>query len=306
MDIVGETLQPEERKLLQHPAVAGVILFSRNYADFSQLKALTSSIREIKPDVLLLVDQEGGPVQRFRTDFTSLPSMREWGERYRNAPQQTTSELRGTIKKMVQELQKAHIHASLMPVLDVDYGVSHVIGERSIGRDIDRINQLAGIIIETFQEQGMPSTGKHFPGHGAVTTDSHQDLPVDERSFAEIAANDLQPYQALVEQLGAIIPAHIVYKDVDSMPAGFSKKWLNDILRDQLGFKGAILSDDLNMKAAAKFGDFPTRAQLALEAGCDALLVCNNRSGVEAIIKQIGDYQNTHSLLRLNHFIHSK
>lgn len=301
-DLGGLELTAEDKQVLAHPAVAGIILFSRNYHNLDQLKSLTSAIKAINSNIFIVADQEGGRVQRFRSQFTLLPSMREWSNRYQVNPVDTLDELKRVIATMASELKSMRVDASLVPVLDVDYGISDIISDRSFGPEISLINTLADAVIATLHANGMPCTGKHFPGHGAVKVDSHKDLPIDKRPFSHILHSDLAPYQAFVGRLDAIMPAHVIYPEVDAMPAGFSKVWLQSILRKKLGYQGVILSDDISMKAVVKFGDYPTRAQMALNAGCDIVSVCNNRKGLLEVLSKLGNYHSPESLARLSNF----
>lgn len=284
IDIAGLSLTEEDRDILSHPAVAGVILFSRNFESLAQLQSLTQSIRVVSPDLWITVDQEGGRVQRFQEGFTTLPSMQSWGKQYQLDSEKTRQNLIRTIHTMATELRKAGIQSSLVPVLDIDYGRNHVIGERSFGTK-ELVLTLGDIFIDALHAANMPAIGKHFPGHGFVTVDSHVALPIDDRDFETIAAQDLQPFQTFSKKLDAVMPAHVVYSKCDSMPAGFSAFWLQKILRKKLKFEGMIVCDDLTMQGAAQFGSYADRARLALRAGCDVLLVCNNRDGVVEILE---------------------
>lgn len=304
VDIEGDTLTTEDRELLQHPAVAGIILFSRNYQNPKQLLALTSAIKKIRETpLLILVDQEGGRVQRFKEGFTQLPSMQYWGECYERDPDQVEQALRQTIHTLIKELKAVGIPISLMPVLDVDHGVSKVIGERSFANDPNIVIKLAKLVIDSMHELGMPATGKHFPGHGGVAVDSHMALPIDQRSRETIIECDLRPFAALIHCLDAIMPAHVVYKAFDDKPAAFSPYWLQQVLRKELKFNGLIMSDDLTMQGAAEMGDYPARAKKALLAGCDLISVCNNRSGVEVVLQKMGEYHSSSSQQNLKNFI---
>lgn len=303
IDVEGYTLTPEECDLLRHPAVFGVILFARNYHDRAQLRALTRAIQRINPAVCIAVDQEGGRVQRFRDEFTTLPSMREWGDRYRQDQQTTTQAFQSTLSTMFTELQTVGVPVTLIPVLDLDYGVSEIIGERSFARDPQQVIELAEILLNTMRSYRMPATAKHFPGHGAVRLDSHEQLPIDPRPFAELWAQDMLPYRHLHQQIQAIMPAHIVYPEVDERPAGFSPIWLQDILRKQIGFEGLIMSDDITMKATESFGNYGDRARLAREAGCDVITVCNHRPGAIQVLDTLGDKQLPATQARAQHFV---
>ena len=285
IDVQGTTLTEEDKSLLEHPAVGGLIFFARNYESPQQLKALVQSIRAIRPDILLAVDQEGGRVQRFREGFVSLPPMGALGRHYAQAPE---AALRGATlvgQLMASELIDMGIDISFAPVLDVDDNKCSAIAQRSFSPDPEAVVQLANAFIDGMALAGMASTGKHFPGHGSVTVDSHLEQPVDPRAFAEIEAHDLVPFKALMPRLSGIIPAHIVYSAVDENTAGFSPHWLQQVLRGQLGFDGVIFSDDLGMEGAASAGGFAQRAEAALRAGCDMVLPCNQRLGQIEVIE---------------------
>lgn len=303
IDLEGAELQQEEKVLLQHPAVAGVILFARNYESHDQLRALTASISSTHNRACILVDQEGGRVQRFRDEFSALPSMKYWGAMYQKDPKAAKKQLQQMTKTMVSELKSVGVHATLAPVLDVDLGVSEIIGERSFGSDPDLVTKVAEIVIDAMHAEGMPVTGKHYPGHGGVALDSHKTLPIDRREKHDIIESDLLPFKHLSRKLDAIMPAHVVYETFDDKPAGFSPFWLQEILRHQLQFQGVIISDDLAMKGAASLGDYTIRSQQALEAGCDLILVCNDRPGVEMVLDTVGHYKNAMSQQRVETFI---
>ncbi len=284
IDIAGTTLTPEDRDILAHPAIAGIILFSRNYASPDQLCALTCDIKKISSTLHITVDQEGGRVQRFRTGFTELPSMGYWGERYTADPIATKEEFTAMLKIMVDELRQSGVDSTLVPVLDIDYGHNAVIGHRAFGSTVSLVTEIGALMIDVFHSNNFPVTDKHFPGHGFVSHDSHLELPIDKRSFADIAASDLQPFQTLSSKLDAIMLAHVVYEAVDPNPVCFSRFWIQEVLRKQLQFRGRVMSDDLSMQAVAAMGGYPERVARALEAGCDLLLVCNAREGVISIL----------------------
>lgn len=287
IDIEGTQLSKEDCELIKHPATAGIVLFSRNYETPEQLAELTQSICQCKQQCLVAVDQEGGRVQRFVEGFTRLPSMRYWGERYKEDAELTKQELAETLHTMCTELDACGINFCLAPVLDLDHEVSEIIGERSFSADTDIVIDLASIVINILHSYKMPAIGKHFPGHGAVIADSHKELPIDLRESKQIFQQDIKPFAALANQLDAIMPAHVIYQQCDDLPATFSRYWLEDILRKQFGFKGLIISDDLSMQATTQFGGYAQRAKLALAAGCDIVTVCNNRLGASEILNAL-------------------
>ena len=270
IDVEGLTLTPLEKEKIQHPNTGAVILFARNYQDPKQVIALIAEIRQArKGTILIAVDQEGGRVQRFKTGFTRLPAV----EKFKDHP--SLAEKAGEL--MATELLSVGIDFSFAPVLDVDCGISTIIGDRSFSSEANQAANLAALFSQGMRKAGMASTGKHFPGHGAVRADSHLALPIDERDFKTIEQHDLIPFKQLIlDGLEAIMPAHIVYSNVDKNAAGFSAFWLQTVLRQQLGFDGVIFSDDLSMEGAASVGSFLARANKALEAGCDMVLVCND------------------------------
>ncbi len=280
LDVAGFELDAEDRELLAHPSVGGLILFARNFADARQLQALTEAIHSVRrPPLLIAVDHEGGRVQRFRTDgFTHLPAMRALGLRYEADAQAALAEARSAGFVLAAELRALGVDLSFTPVLDLDFGRSGVIGDRAFHRDPAIVAPLAGALAEGLRAAGMKSVGKHFPGHGFVEADSHVAIPVDERDFDTIWRTDIQPYLQLGQQIDAVMPAHVIYPAVDSMPAGFSRKWVQDILRERLAFNGVVFSDDLSMEGASVAGDVVARAQAAWQAGCDMVLVCNARA----------------------------
>ncbi|MHB1092116.1 beta-N-acetylhexosaminidase [Thiobacillus sp.] len=277
LDVAGTELTDDDRRRLSHPLVGGVILFSRNYSDPAQLAALTGEIHALKtPPLLIGADQEGGRVQRFREGFTHLPSMRTFGERWNTHPQQAKHLARETGFILASELRAHGVDFSFAPVLDLDYGASSVIGDRAFHADPNAVFQLGQSMMLGMKDAGMAACGKHFPGHGFVVADSHVDVPIDSRTLADITATDLVPFRLMMEAgLAAIMPAHVIYPQVDDKPAGFSRVWLRKLLRQQLDFDGAVFSDDLCMEAAAVAGGMVERVTAALEAGCDMALVCN-------------------------------
>ncbi len=281
IDVEGLSLTTLEKEKIQHPNTGAIILFARNYQNPQQVTELITQIRLArKGDILIAVDQEGGRVQRFQTGFTRLPP----ASLYANHPE--LAKQAGWL--MAAELLAVGVDFSFAPVLDVDSGVSEIIGNRSFSMDCQQASQLASAFRQGMKAAGMAATGKHFPGHGAVALDSHLDLPIDERDLETIRSQDLIPFKDLIAQgLEAIMPAHIIYPQVDNQAAGFSKIWLQDILRTELNFGGVIFSDDLSMEGAASVGDFPQRAELALNAGCDMVLVCNNPHAAEQVLDSV-------------------
>lgn len=290
LDLEGYELTSDERELIVHPLVGGIILFARNYRDPSQLEYLTRSIRELRPEILIAVDHEGGRVQRFRDGFTRIPPMARLGELFMKDPESALELAWDTGWLMASELLAYGLDFTFAPVLDLDYGNSEVIGDRAFSGRPEIVTRLADALIEGLHEAGMPAIGKHFPGHGYVAADSHVDLPVDVRPFSEIDESCLKPFTALCPLLDGVMPAHVIYEKVAPEPAGFSPYWLKDILRRQLGFKGVIFSDDLGMAGAAATGDYSARAHAALGAGCDMVLVCNDRDGALQVIDALKDF----------------
>ncbi|WP_455223320.1 beta-N-acetylhexosaminidase [Kaarinaea lacus] len=301
VDLKGTRLEPEEKEMLQHPLVGGVILFTRNYESPEQITDLVEKVHNVKsPNLLVSVDHEGGRVQRFREGFTALPPMARIGEKYQKDKKQgkQMSETCGWL--MAIELRSVGVDFSFAPVLDIERGISDVIGDRAFGHDPDTVADLAVSFIRGMQKAGMAATGKHFPGHGAVKADSHVAFPIDERSFDDINAYDIVPFARLIRNgLAGIMPAHVVYSAVDKNPAGFSRFWLNEVLRNQLEFQGVIFSDDLSMEAASVAGDVVDRARAALNAGCDMALVCNNPDAATKVLDNLGKLDNPVSHVRL-------
>ena len=280
IDVEGLSLTETDKRRLLHPLVGGVILFSRNYKDPIQLSALTQEIAQLRnPPLPITVDHEGGRVQRFREGFTRLPAMRVLGELFAKDANVAEDAAEAVGLVLASELRAHGVDFSFTPVLDLDWGRSSVIGDRSFSKDPQIVSRLANALIRGLSQGGMGSCGKHFPGHGHVRADSHVDIPVDRRSLRAILRNDALPYQWLASTLAAVMPAHVIYSKVDERPAGFSTRWLQDVLRGQLGFAGAIISDDLSMQGARQVQGQPLSlseaALAALAAGCDLALVCN-------------------------------
>lgn len=289
IDIAGTQLSPIDRKRLKHPLVGGLILFARNWQDRKQLTELCAAIKKIRNDLLICVDHEGGRVQRFRTDgFAHLPPMRVLGDLWLHSPMEATNAASACGFVLASELRSCGVDLSFTPVLDLDYGESSVIGDRAFARDPRVTTLLAKSLMHGLALAGMSNCGKHFPGHGFVKADSHTDIPVDRRSLKAILQEDSAPYGWLSTTLSSVMPAHVIYPKVDARPAGFSRKWLTDILRGQLRFKGAVFSDDLSMAGARQLDgrevSYSEAAVAALSAGCDMVLLCNQSlDGGEAV-----------------------
>ncbi len=301
LDVGGLSLNEEDIKRLQHPQVGAVILFARNYESPQQLAQLTHDIHAIRqPPLLIAIDQEGGRVQRCREGFTLLPAMRELGVIWDRDPKHARELAQQTGYVLAAELRAYGVDLSFTPVLDIDHGKSSVIGDRAFHSQPRAIVELARALIHGLTLGGMSSVGKHFPGHGHVTADSHHELPIDERPYTAIEETDLRPFRSLsADTLGGIMPAHVVYTAVDDKPAGFSEIWLKQILRDKLGFDGMIFSDDLSMKGAHAVGDITKRANAALAAGCDMVLVCNDPQSADELLAHLKYEMPATSLVRL-------
>lgn len=292
VDVKGLYLTQEEKKYLQHPHVGGVILFARNYDNPEQLQILTSEIKALRqPELLIAVDQEGGRIQRFQKGFTTLPSARELGEIYDKDKPQGLNHSFSIGKTMASELRALGVDLSFAPVLDLDYSLSTVITNRSFHKDKQAVTELAGAYIQGMQQAGMCACGKHFPGHGGVIADSHLELPIDNREYETLLNHDMHPFKTLINnKLDSIMVAHVVYEKIDSMPAGFSKHWIQKVLREELAFQGLVFSDDLSMKATAHYGDYIQRAHLALKAGCEMILVCNNPEAALQVLHSLDNH----------------
>jgi beta-N-acetylhexosaminidase len=290
LDVAGLRLGLEEKERLRHPATGGVILFARNFESPRQLRALTAEIRAQRPGLLIAVDHEGGRVQRFQEGFTRIPPMRLLGQRW-EADAGGARALAEAIGYVIAIELRAHgVDFSFAPVLDVDFGSSSVIGDRAFSDEPTVIASLAGAFVAGLSAGGAASVGKHFPGHGYVKADSHVDVPVDTRNLSDIEETDLYPYRGLIAQgLSAVMPAHVIYPKVDSKPAGFSRVWLQDILRGLLKFDGMIFSDDLSMEGASGAGGAADRAIAAVEAGCDMVLVCNAPDAAVEVLEALKD-----------------
>lgn len=288
LDVAGLSLSDKEAELLSSPQVGGLILFSRNYESPAQLTHLMNQVRQASPELIVAVDQEGGRVQRFREGFTRLPPMRRLSELWQTDASYAIACSHEMGWLLATELRQYDIDLSFAPVLDLDFGHTEVVGDRSFGRCPDRVEQLAGALMSGMHEAGMSATGKHFPGHGWVDVDSHLGLPIDSRSLSEIEAEDIQPFARLIKRgLDAVMPAHIQYRNVCSEPAGFSEFWLQRQLRERLGFNGVIFSDDLSMEGAAERGGYEARADAALAAGCDMVLVCNAPQDAKRVVDHL-------------------
>ncbi|WP_299944063.1 beta-N-acetylhexosaminidase [uncultured Microbulbifer sp.] len=286
VDIEGLELSGEDCELLRHPLVGGVIFFARNYHNRVQLQELITAIRTVRPELLLAVDQEGGRVQRFRDEFTRLPSLQALSARA------SQEQLRDVGWLLAAELLTVGVDFSFAPVLDADDQRSRVIGDRSFCADPKRLTAFVRPFIQGMREAGMAATGKHFPGHGHVLEDSHRELPEDGRTLDQVMESDALPFIDCIgtAELDAVMPAHIHFVNIDSRPVGFSRYWLQDILRGRLGFGGVIISDDLSMNGAAVIGGYGERIRAALEAGCDMGVVCNSREGALEALAALRDF----------------
>jgi beta-N-acetylhexosaminidase len=296
LDVVGKTLNKDDIRRIADPKTGGVILFGRNYENRAQLTALTKAIKKVRTDVMISIDHEGGRVQRCRTDgFTHLPAMKKLGDIWTNGGKKAHAE--HALKAMeaatavgfvlASELRACGVDFSFTPVLDLDFGRSGVIGDRAFNRDPQIAAMLAKSLNHGLQLAGMANCGKHFPGHGWAEADSHVAIPVDGRSLSSIINDDAKPYEYLGLALASVMPAHVIYPKVDKHPAGFSKIWLQDILRKQLKFTGVIFSDDLSMEGASVAGSVVKGAEMALKAGCDQVLICNRPDLADQLLKDL-------------------
>jgi beta-N-acetylhexosaminidase len=289
MDLLGTELSAEERELLQHPLVGSVILFTRNYRDPVQLAELVAAIQSTRtPAPIIGVDQEGGRVQRFRSGFSVLPPARRLGHEFDREARSGLDWARELGWLMAAELRAVGIDLSFAPCVDLDYGISEVIGDRALHVRAGAVGQLAVAWMHGMRDAGMVATAKHFPGHGAVVADSHLQMPVDRRALVDMEA-DLAPYRLLIENgLAGVMVSHVVFPELDSLPASLSPRWIRRVLREDLRFQGAVFADDLSMKgAAAAVGDVVERSRLALEAGCDVLPICNDRASVLEVLRRL-------------------
>jgi beta-N-acetylhexosaminidase len=304
VDLAGFELADQERDMLRHPQVGGVILFTRNFASMNQISQLVNAIHAVRdPQLLVAVDQEGGRVQRFREGFMRIPPAQRFGAHYDQNPKQAQSlaETAGWI--IAVELRAIAVDFSFTPVLDLSHGISGIIGDRAYHRSPEVVADLAHHVMLGMRRAGMQAVAKHFPGHGAVREDSHEQLPIDGRRVVDIMSDDLLPFERMIHYgLAGIMPAHVIYTQADSQPAGYSSYWLKTVLRKQLGFQGAIFSDDLNMAAAHGVGSCAERAKAALEAGCDMVLICNDPTGGNNALEALEGYDNPASQLRLARF----
>ena len=300
IDVAGCALSPADRTLLREPAVGGVILFARNFDNPAQVRELIRDIRALRsPELLIAVDQEGGRVQRFREGLTVLPPMRNLGRTFDADATRARELARTTGWLLGAELAALGVDFSFTPVLDLDRGVSEVIGDRAFHSDPEAVGVLATELVRGLREAGVSAIGKHFPGHGAVVADSHHELPVDRRELADLGP-DLLPYDRLIANgLAGVMTAHVVYSECDSLPATFSQWWLSEYLRKRLRFHGVIFSDDLSMAAARSYGSVSDTVRMALDAGCDMILICNDRPAAEQAVADFADYRDPPAMIRL-------
>jgi beta-N-acetylhexosaminidase len=301
LGIGGYELSAEEREFLRHPQAGGVILFSRNFHDVAQLQELIRQIHALRqPQLLVAVDQEGGRVQRFRSEFTRLPPPGVLAPIYDRDPQQARALAETLGWLMAAEQRAVGVDLSFAPVLDLGRGVSQIIGDRAFHAEPTAAAELAQAYVHGMRRAGMAATGKHFPGHGSIAPDSHLELPRDERPWADLQAEDMVPFERMIQGgIAAMMTAHIIYPAIDSQPASFSRVWVEEVLRNRLGFQGAVFSDDLGMQAACCIGDFPERALAALAAGCDMVLLCNDADQIGAVLDAVPAAPKPAAALRL-------
>lgn len=297
IDIAGTSLTAADREILQHPLVGGVILFTRNYQSPQQIQQLVAELKSLRsPELLICVDQEGGRVQRFQEGFTKLPACGQFAEYYANDPEKARQAAYRSAWVMATELLSVGVDLSFAPVLDLNRKLNTVIGNRSFHNSVSGVVDLGGAYIQGMLDAGMQTVGKHFPGHGGVSADSHFDIARDEREQAIIFAEDLQVFVELIQQnkLSGIMPAHVIYPQIDPHAAGFSEYWIQDILQKKLGFQGTVFSDDITMAGAKLAGDVTQRAKAALAAGCHKVLICNNRKSAEEVIGSLEVEQDSY------------
>ncbi len=287
LDIESLTLTEDDRRRIAHPLCGMVILFTRNYSNREQLKALCDEIHSVKPGVLIAVDHEGGRIQRFREGFTEIPAMASIGAMWIDSPQDAMKAAMAAGFVMASELRACGVDLTFAPCLDVQFLRSDIIGTRALSHNPQIITNLALGLIAGLRQAGMSNCGKHFPGHGWVKADSHLELPVDERPYERLLFADLKPYSWLGTALDSVMAAHVLYEAIDARPAGFSEHWLKKVLRQDLGFTGAVFSDDLTMKGALSVGTVSERAQMALDAGCDMLIICNDPQGTDELLASL-------------------
>jgi len=301
MDLAGTRISDAERTLLRDEQVGGVILFTRNFESIEQITDLVAQVHALRsPHLLVAVDHEGGRVQRFHDGFTRLPPAAVFGRLYRRQPDSAREYARQAGWLMAAELRAVGVDFSFAPVLDLAHGVSGVIGDRAFHASTEVVATLSYAWMRGMLAAGMHAVGKHFPGHGGVAEDSHMALPVDHRDLETLLREDIVPFEKMIQNdIAGIMPAHVIYDRVDDRPAGYSRVWLQDILRGRLGFQGVIFSDDLSMEAAGIAGDFGSRAAAALEAGCDMVLVCNHPEGVADVVAGLAGYSSPVSQMRL-------
>ena len=291
VDVLGPVLTDEDRERMRHPAAGAVILFARNYENPLQLRGLTEEIEKLRePALPVCVDHEGGRVQRFKEGFTAIPPMRALGKQW-DRDREKGRELATSIGYIIAAELGAHgVDFSFAPVLDLDYGGSSVIGDRALHFDPTAVGALGACLVKGLAQGGLGAVGKHFPGHGYAEADSHVAVPRDDRTFREISRKDIVPYKAVIEAgLAGVMPAHVIYPQVDPLPAGYSAHWLQEVLRKQLGFQGIVFSDDLSMEGAAVAGGPPERARAAMAAGCDMVLLCNNPAALDALLQSLAE-----------------